>query len=52
MAEILGAMASSVQLADVALRASREVYDFLSSIKDANDDIRALRTGTQSIAAV
>lgn len=49
MAEILGAVASSVQLADVALRASRELYGFLSAIKNSNEDIKALRTGRQSM---
>lgn len=43
MAEVLGTVASAVQLADVALRMSREAYSFLAAIKDSNNDIKALR---------
>ena len=38
-----GAAAGAVQLADVALRASREAYSFLCAVKDAKKDIRILR---------
>jgi hypothetical protein len=41
----LGAVAAAVQLVDVALRASREMYVFLSAIKDAGKDIQNLREG-------
>ncbi|KAF2875298.1 hypothetical protein BDV95DRAFT_460307, partial [Massariosphaeria phaeospora] len=37
------AAASAIQLADVALRASREAYAFLAAVKDAGNDIRRLR---------
>jgi len=40
---ILGAASSAVQLADAALRLSREAYGFLCDIKDAKKDIVALR---------
>jgi len=49
MAEVLGGVASAVQLADVALRVSREVYDFLSAIKNASDDVRRLRDGMTAV---
>ena len=39
----LGAAASAVQLVDVALRASREAYSFLTAIKDAKKEIKNLR---------
>jgi hypothetical protein len=45
MAEYLGAVASAVQLVDVALRASREAYGFLSAVKSAKEDVRELREG-------
>jgi hypothetical protein len=45
MAEVLGGLASAVQLVDVALRASREAYSFLSAIKNAHEDVRCLRDG-------
>ncbi|OAL48247.1 hypothetical protein IQ07DRAFT_514314 [Pyrenochaeta sp. DS3sAY3a] len=51
MAEILGAVASSVQLADVALRASRELYGFLAAIKNANEDIKVLRAVLRDVEA-
>ena len=38
-----GTAASAVQLADVALRVSREAYSFLAAIKDAKKDIQTLR---------
>ena len=38
-----GATASAVQLIDVALRASREAYSFLTAIKDAKKEIKNLR---------
>lgn len=41
MAEI-GAVASGVQLVDIALRASREVCDFLSAYRSTGKDVKAL----------
>ncbi|KAF1849195.1 uncharacterized protein K460DRAFT_428656 [Cucurbitaria berberidis CBS 394.84] len=49
MAEVLGAVASAVQLADVALRSSRQVYNVLSSMKNAGEDIEALRSTLQDV---
>jgi hypothetical protein len=43
MAEYLGALASAVQLVDVALRASREAYSFLAAVKNAKEDVKELR---------
>jgi len=37
-----GAAAGAVQVADAALRASREVYHFLCAVKDAKKDIQML----------
>ena len=39
----VGALANAVQLTDAALRASRQVYDFLHAVKNARRDIRILR---------
>lgn len=38
-----GAAAGAIQLADVALRASRDAYRFLSAIKKAEKDVQELR---------
>lgn len=38
-----GAAASAVQLADVALRASREAYRFLSAINNAAKEVQDLK---------
>jgi hypothetical protein len=45
MAEYLGTVASAVQLVDVALRASREAYGFLSALNSAKADVKELREG-------
>jgi hypothetical protein len=50
MAEVLGGLASAVQLVDVALRASCEAYSFLSAIKNAPEDVRLLRDGKEQTA--
>ncbi|KAF2126096.1 hypothetical protein P153DRAFT_433893 [Dothidotthia symphoricarpi CBS 119687] len=49
--EVLGAVAGAVQLADVALRVSREAYGFLTAIKDSNNDIKALRDALREVEA-
>ena len=42
---LFGAAAGALQLSDVVLRASREAYGLLTSVKDASKDIEALRNG-------
>jgi hypothetical protein len=42
---LFGAAAGALQLTDVVLRASREAYGLLTSVKDAGKDIEALRDG-------
>ncbi|CAO2654084.1 Nn.00g108170.m01.CDS01 [Neocucurbitaria sp. VM-36] len=49
MAEVLGAVASAVQLADVALRSSRQIYEVLSSIRHASEDFQTLRNILQDV---
>ena len=43
----LGAIASSIKAADVALRISREIYKFLGELKSASDDVQRLRNALQ-----
>lgn len=47
MAE-LGAVASVVQLADVALRMSGEICKFLDAYKHADRDAKSLRNGNMN----
>lgn len=42
---LFGAAAGALQLTDVVLRASREAYGLVTSVKDAGKDIEALRDG-------
>ena len=38
-----GVAAGAIQLTDLALRASREAYGFLSAVKDSERDVRNLK---------
>jgi hypothetical protein len=42
---LFGAAAGALQLSDVVLRASRDAYGLLTSVKDSSKDIEALRDG-------
>ncbi|KAK3390286.1 hypothetical protein B0H63DRAFT_538537 [Podospora didyma] len=43
----LGAIASAIKAADVAIRVSREIYKFLGELKSASDDVQRLRNELQ-----
>lgn len=48
--EIFGAIASSVQVADAALRLGRQMYKFLDELSNADDNVRRLRNGERNTA--
>ncbi|OCL15443.1 ankyrin [Glonium stellatum] len=52
MAEALSVIASVVQFADVACRVSRDVYTFMSALKDAPNELRRLHQRAKELMEI
>lgn len=52
MAEALSIAASVVQFADLACRVARELYTFVSALKDASDELRRLNQRIKELAGI
>ena len=52
MAEALSIAASAVQFADLACRVARELYTFVSALKDASDELCRLNQTIKELAGI
>ena len=52
MAEALSIAASAVQFADLACRVARELYAFVSALKDASDELCRLNQTIKELAGI